>query len=135
MAPELAALADFFSIGANDLLQYTVASDRTNAAVASLYHPMQPATLRLIGQVARAGRHAGKPVAVCGEIGGDAQLAPILVGLGVDELSMNPASIPAIRAVLSGKSAHELTALAERVTRAQTVAEVEQACADFSSAT
>lgn len=135
MAPELAALADFFSIGANDLLQYAVASDRTNAAVASLYHPMQPATLRLIGQVAQAGRNAGKPVAVCGEIGGDERLAPVLVGLGVDELSMNPASIPAIRAALTGKSAQDLTTLAERVTHAQTVAEVEQACADFSAAT
>ena len=129
MASEMAALADFFSIGANDLLQYTVASDRTNAAVAALYHPMQPAALRLIGQVAQAGRRAGKPVAVCGEIGGDERLAPVLVGLGVDELSMSPASIPTIRAALSGKSAQELAALAERVTRAQTVAEVEQSLA------
>ncbi len=126
MAPELAALADFFSIGANDLLQYTVASDRTNAAVAQLYHPMQPAALRLIGQVAEAGRRAGKPVAVCGEIGGDERLAPLLVGLGVDELSMNPAAIPAIRAALAGRSAQQLTDLAARVLRAQTVAEVEQ---------
>lgn len=133
MAPELAALADFFSIGANDLLQYTVASDRTNASVASLYHPMQPAALRLIGQVAEAGRSAGKPVAVCGEIGGDPRLAPILIGLGLTELSMNPASIPTIRAALNGKSAQELTTLAERVTHAQTVAEVEQICASFSS--
>lgn len=135
MAPELAAVADFFSIGANDLLQYTVASDRINAAVASLYHPMQPAALRLIGQVAQAGRNAGKPVAVCGEIGGDPRLAPVLIGLGVTELSMNPASIPAIRAALAGKSAQELTDLAARVTQAQTVAEVEQVCATFSSTT
>ena len=126
MAPELAALADFFSIGANDLLQYTVASDRTNAAVAQLYHPMQPAALRLIGQVAEAGRRAGKPVAVCGEIGGDERLAPLLVGLGVDELSMNPAAIPAIRAALAARSSQQLTDLAARVMRAQTVAEVEQ---------
>jgi multiphosphoryl transfer protein len=135
MAPELAALADFFSIGANDLLQYTVASDRTNAAVASLYHPMQPSVLRLIAQVAQAGQRAGKPVAVCGEIGGDARLAPVLVGLGITELSMNPASIPAIRAALTGTSAQELSALSARVTQAQTVAEVEQLCATFSPAT
>jgi phosphoenolpyruvate-protein phosphotransferase/dihydroxyacetone kinase phosphotransfer subunit len=135
MAPELAAVADFFSIGANDLLQYTVASDRTNAAVASLYHPMQPAALRLIAQVAQAGQRAGKPVAVCGEIGGDARLAPVLVGLGITELSMNPASIPAIRAALTGKSTQELSALSAHVTQAQTVAEVEQLCATFSPAT
>src|SRR5260370_31856988 len=65
MAPDLAELADFFSIGANDLLQYTLACDRTNASVSDLYNPMQPAVLRLIHQVAVAGRRAGKPVAVC----------------------------------------------------------------------
>ena len=71
MAPELALIADFFSIGANDLLQYTLASDRTNTAVAHLYNPMQPSVLRLIHQVAEAGCNAGKPVAVCGEIAGE----------------------------------------------------------------
>src|SRR5260370_15430736 len=70
MASELTELADFFSIGANDLLQYTLASDRTNASLANLYNPMQPAVLRLIHQVATAGRSAGKPVTVCGEMAG-----------------------------------------------------------------
>lgn len=130
MAPELAAQADFFSIGANDLLQYTLACDRTNSALASLYTPMQPAVLRLIAQVAAAGRRAGKPVAVCGEIASDVRLAPVLIGLGVDELSMTPTAIPAVRAALTRWTASELAALAERILHLKTAAEVEQACTD-----
>lgn len=126
MAPELAELADFFSIGANDLMQYTLAVDRTNAALANLYNPMQPSTLRLIAQVAQAGRRAGKPVAVCGEIAGDARLAPLLVALGVDELSMTPTALAAVRSELARWSAEQLAALAEQFMRAKTVAEVEQ---------
>ena len=131
MAPELAELADFFSIGANDLLQYTLACDRTNVSVSNLYHPMQPAMLRLIRQVAEAGRRAGKTVAVCGEIASDVRLAPLLVGLGVDELSMTPTAIPAVRAALTRKSSQELSDLAERISRLKTVAEVEQTLSDF----
>jgi phosphoenolpyruvate-protein kinase (PTS system EI component) len=131
MAPELAEFADFFSIGANDLLQYTLACDRTNAAVSHLYNPMQPAVLRLIAQVAEAGRRAGKPVAVCGEIASDARLAPLLVGLGVDELSMTPTALPAIRDALGHRSAQELLDLAQKVLQLKTVAEVEQTCNEF----
>jgi phosphotransferase system enzyme I (PtsI) len=87
--------------------------------------------LRLIGQVARVGRQAGKPVAVCGEIASDVRLAPLLVGLGVDELSMTPNALPAVRAALSGRSAEELAALADSVSRMSTVAEVEAACTNF----
>ncbi len=127
LAPELAALVDFFSIGANDLLQYTLASDRVNPAVSHLYQPTQPALLRLIRQVAQAGRAAGKPVAVCGEIASDPRLAPLLVGLGVDELSMTPTALPAVRAALTQRPGSALAALAERVSHLKTVAEVEQA--------
>lgn len=126
MAPELAQIADFFSIGANDLLQYTLASDRTNTAVSHLYNPMQPAVLRLIHQIAEAGRSAGKPVAVCGEIAGDIRLAPILVALGIDELSMTPTALPEVRATLSQWSAQALANLAQQVLNAKTVAEVEK---------
>jgi multiphosphoryl transfer protein len=128
MANELAERADFFSIGANDLLQYTLACDRTNAALASLYHPMQPAVLRLIAQVSTAGRRAGKPVAVCGEMASDVRLAPLLVGLGVDELSMTPTALPGVRTALSRWAAGGLTAVAEKIIGLKTVAEVEQAC-------
>ena len=128
MAPELAEIADFFSIGANDLLQYTLACDRTNATTAYLYHPMQPAVLRLISQIAIAGRRAGKPVAVCGEMASDVRLAPVLVGLGVDELSMTPTALPGVRAVLMQHSGQQLLTLAQKVLQAKTVADVEQAC-------
>ncbi len=131
MAPELAEIADFFSIGSNDLLQYTVACDRTNAAVTHLYNPMQPAVLRLIAQVAEAGRRAGKPVAVCGEMAGNPLLAPVLVGLGVDELSMTPTALPKIRAALDRRSAQELSDLAQKVLHVKTVTEVEQICNEF----
>ncbi len=133
MAPELATLADFFSIGANDLLQYTLACDRTNTTVAHLYNPMQPSVLRLIHQVAEAGRQAGKPVAVCGEIASDVRLAPVLVGLGVDELSMTPTAIPAVRAILTRKAPDAISALAEKILHLSTVDEVMQACDDFVS--
>ena len=131
MAPELAEVADFFSIGANDLLQYTVASDRTNTSVSHLYNPMEPAVLRLISQVATAGRNAGKPVAVCGEIASDVRLAPILVALGVDELSMAPNAIPAVRTVLSRRTAQELSVMAQRILQLKTAAEVEEASKEF----
>jgi phosphoenolpyruvate-protein phosphotransferase (PTS system enzyme I) len=131
MASELAERADFFSIGSNDLLQYVLACDRTNATLTSLYNPMQPAVLRLMRQVAEAGRRAGKPVAVCGEMAGDVRLAPILVGLGVGELSMTPTAIPKVRAVLTRWTDDELTAIAEKVSQLKTVAEVEQAYLDI----
>ena len=130
MASELAELADFFSIGANDLLQYTLACDRTNVSVSNLYNPMQPAVLRLIHQVAMAGSHAGKLVAVCGEIAGDVRLAPILVGLGVDELSMTPTALPQVRATLERWTSQELSEMAERILHLKTVAEVEQVIAE-----
>ncbi|GAC1423765.1 MAG: phosphoenolpyruvate--protein phosphotransferase [Ktedonobacteraceae bacterium] len=131
MAPELAIRSDFFSIGANDLLQYTLASDRTNTALATLYNPMQPSVLRFIRQVAEAGHNAGKPVAVCGEMASDIRLAPILVGLGIHELSMTPNALPAVRAVLTGHALSDLKDLAARVCAVGTVAEVEQICNSF----
>ncbi len=132
MATELAELADFFSIGANDLLQYTLAADRTNTALASLYNPMQPAVLRLIRQVAQAGKHAGKPVAVCGEMASDPRLAPLLVGLGVNELSMTPTALPTVRAALAQITTNELRTFTQKVMSLQTVAEVEASCTAFS---
>src|SRR5438067_739395 len=131
MAPELAEIADFFSIGANDLLQYTLACDRTNASTTYLYHPMQPAVLRLIAQIAEAGRRAGKPVAVCVEIASDGRLAPILIGLGVDELSMTPTALPGVRAALANRTVRQLLDVAHKVLQAKTVAEVEQISNEF----
>ena len=130
MIRELAELADFFSIGANDLLQYTLASDRTNSSVAGLYNVMQPAVLRLIHQVAQVGRQTGTPVAVCGEMAGDVRLAPLLVGLGVDELSMVPNALPAVREAIAHFSGQKLSELAARILQLKTVGEVEQVLAD-----
>jgi multiphosphoryl transfer protein len=131
MAPELAELADFFSIGANDLLQYTVASDRTNASVAYLYQSLQPAVLRLIRRIAEAGRHAGKAVAVCGEMAGDPRVAPLLMGMGIDELSMAPSSLPDIRATLTKISARKLLETVERIGHLKTLREVEEASGEM----
>ena len=91
---DFAAEVDFFSIGTNDLGQYLFAADRGNASVAALGDGHQPALLELIGDVVRAAHLAGKPVTVCGELASDLSLVPILIGLGVDELSVSPVSIP-----------------------------------------
>jgi phosphoenolpyruvate-protein kinase (PTS system EI component) len=134
MATELAEYADFFSIGSNDLTQYTLACDRTNPTVSDLYNPMQPAVLRLIHQVAVAGKRAGKPVAVCGEAAGDARIAPILVGLGVDELSMTPTALPGVRTALARWSSQELLEMAEKILHLKTITEVEQVIAELQNA-
>jgi phosphotransferase system enzyme I (PtsI) len=97
MADILAAEADFFSIGTNDLIQYTLAIDRGNREVAHLYHPFHPAILRMIKHVTDVGKEKGIKVFMCGEMAGDPFNVPLLLGLGIDELSMNPQSIPAVK--------------------------------------
>lgn len=91
---------DFFSIGTNDLAQYVLAADRTNPAVAGLADGLHPAVLRLIRMVTEAAARAGKWVGVCGELAADEVATPLLLGLGVTELSMAPASVPAVKAVV-----------------------------------
>ncbi|MBE9604292.1 phosphoenolpyruvate--protein phosphotransferase [Acetobacteraceae bacterium H6797] len=93
LAEELAREVDFFSIGTNDLTQYIMAADRMNPRVARLNRPDHPAVLRAIGAVCRAAKGAGIPVTVCGEAAAKPEMIPLLIGLGVDELSMSPASI------------------------------------------
>jgi phosphoenolpyruvate-protein phosphotransferase len=124
VADALAKEADFFSLGTNDLTQYVLAADRLNGQLGSLYDARQPAVLHAIARVAQAARAAGRPVAVCGEAAGDPKLAPLLVGLGVEELSMAPASIPIIKELLSRYTMGQLTRLAERALRLTTLAEV-----------
>lgn len=99
-ADEICAEVDFLSVGSNDLTQYVMAAERTNEAVASLYQPDHPALWRLYELLVASARAAGRRVAVCGEIAGDPAAAVRLVELGIDELSMAPASIPAVKAAL-----------------------------------
>ncbi|RPH49058.1 MAG: phosphoenolpyruvate--protein phosphotransferase [Desulfobacteraceae bacterium] len=97
MADVMAQEADFFSIGTNDLIQYTLAIDRGNREVAHLYHPFHPAILRMLKHVTDVGKEKGIKVFMCGEMAGDPFNVPVLLGLGMDELSMNPQSIPAVK--------------------------------------
>ncbi|MGH2524175.1 MAG: phosphoenolpyruvate--protein phosphotransferase, partial [Anaerolineales bacterium] len=99
-AAHFAGEVDFFSIGTNDLTQYTLAAERGNAKVAALADAFHPAVLALIQQVAEAAHAQGKWVGVCGELAGDPLAVPLLVGLGVDELSMNPPAIPRAKQIV-----------------------------------
>jgi phosphocarrier protein FPr len=101
VAEVLAPEVDFFSIGTNDLVQYTIAADRTNAGLADLATPDQPAVLRLIGMVGRAAQLYGRPVGVCGEAAANPIMAALFAGLGVTELSVAPKSVAAIRAAVA----------------------------------
>jgi phosphotransferase system enzyme I (PtsI) len=115
VADSLAAEADFFSVGTNDLVQYLLAVDRGNQRVASLYDPCHPAVVRTLLAIFAAAQKAGIPAAVCGELGGDPLWAPLLIGLGVHELSMSPAALPEVRFVLRHSTAAELRELAAQV--------------------
>jgi phosphoenolpyruvate-protein phosphotransferase len=130
MADALAESADFFSIGTNDLVQYTLAADRTNPELVDLAIAHQPAILRLIDTVVRAARMHGRHVAVCGEAAGDPELVPLLVGLGVEELSVAPASVGSIRARVTGLDLEHCRSLATRALAATTVAEVRSIAAE-----
>ena len=130
--PSIALLADlivkevdFASIGTNDLTQYTLAVDRGNPEMSSFYQMYSPAVFRLIALVTKVFRGAGKPICVCGELGGDEKAAPALVGMGMRKLSMSGSSVAAIKRILSQKTTEELEALAQKVLNCATAQEVE----------
>lgn len=104
---------DFLSIGTNDLIQYTLAIDRVDDAVSYLYDPLHPAVVRLIAMTIRAGREAGIPVAMCGEMAGDARYTRLLLGLGLDEFSMHPAALLEVKRIVRESNRRDLARMAE----------------------
>jgi len=130
---QLAAQADFFSIGTNDLTQYTLAADRGNAGLAHFHDALHPAVLRLIQQVVSSAHRNGRHVAVCGEAASDSVSAGILVGLGVDELSLSPARVPAIKAVIRAAAHADLENLSERALELSSVKETREIAVGWSS--
>jgi phosphotransferase system enzyme I (PtsI) len=124
LAHLLTQQADFFSIGTNDLIQYALAIDRVNKQVAELYQPLHPAVIRMVRDVVQAGRAARIPIAMCGEMAGDPLNIPVLLGLGVDELSMNAMAIPVVKRVIRMTSLAEAREIARQALRRSTVEEV-----------
>jgi len=116
----LAKEADFFSIGTNDLIQYCLAVDRTDGRVAGLFDPLHPAILRVIRHVIRTARRCGRSAAVCGEMAADPGALLLLLGLGVTEFSMNPAAIPAARALVQQVRLSDVRRVAARALRLST---------------
>jgi len=127
-AESLAPHVDFFSIGTNDLTQYTLAAERGNADVASLADPLHPAVIRLIERTARAAFRAGRQVAVCGEVAGDPVAIPLLLGLGIGELSMAPARIAAAKQAVRATVVDSARRLAESALDAGSAAAVRRLC-------
>ena len=112
-------LVDFVSIGTNDLTQYLLAADRGNDALGELHSPMHPAVLRLLHEVIATGRAAGKPVAVCGEIAGDALFTPILLALGLEEFSLHPGTLLEVRRAIRASDLSALRGAAPSLLRAR----------------
>ena len=127
LADQVLEIADFVSIGTNDLTQYTLAADRMLGSVAHFQDPWHPAVLRLVKLLGDAGKAAGKSVGICGEAAADPQLAVVLVGLGATTLSMTPAALADVRAELGLHTLEEAQALAARAIQAHTAAEARKA--------
>ena len=124
IADLLAREADFFSIGTNDLTQYTMSVDRGNADVAYLYSTFQPSVLRSIRQIIEAGRNAGIPVGMCGEAAADPLMIPLLISFGLNEFSVNPVLVLTARCIISKWSKKEADEITEKVMNLSTEAEV-----------
>ncbi|MDF2986782.1 MAG: ptsP, partial [Eubacterium sp.] len=120
----LAREADFFSIGTNDLCQYTLAVDRMNEKVSYLYNPLNPGVLRLIKNVIDAGHQAGIKVGMCGEMTANTESAVVLLGLGLDEFSMAPSSIPYIKNTICNLTMARARDIAEKVMKMDNVNQI-----------
>ena len=124
IADALAAESDFLSIGSNDLVQYMLAVDRTNAQVAEWYVPWHPAVLRAIKTVVEAARRQNKPLSLCGDMAESPKLIPLLIGMGITSLTVPPRRIPQIQRLVQGVDSAAAEALAAKVLGASTVAEI-----------
>jgi phosphoenolpyruvate-protein kinase (PTS system EI component) len=127
LSDQLILEADFFSIGTNDLTQYVLAADRGNPSLTRFQDALHPAVLRMIAQITAEAHRHGKHVAVCGESASDPLSARLLVGLGIDELSLSAANIPAIKSTIRTAKNADLQNLAERALRLTSAAEVRNA--------
>lgn len=127
----LAQQCEFFSIGTNDLIQYLMAIDRVNDRIAHLYEPTHPAVLRTLKHIVDEAHQAKIPVSVCGEMGGDPVLIPLLLGLGVDSLSMTPPLIPAVRYLVRAMTMKEAKALAKQALGMTAPKEIYALCLKF----
>jgi phosphotransferase system enzyme I (PtsI) len=126
IADLLAKECDFFSIGTNDLIQYSLAVDRVNEKIAHMYEPGHPAVLRMIRRTIKAARSANIPCAVCGEMAGDPVFTELLIGLGVTTLSMSAVAIPAVRAEIASVRYSQARRFAARIMRMGSVAEIRE---------
>jgi len=124
MAQELGAYVDFFSIGTNDLIQYSMAIDRRNRQVAHLYQPFNPAVLRLIKMIMDGARRSGVDVVMCGEMAGDPINIPVLMGLGLREFSMNPGSIPVVRQIVRKIDSRATEKLVDEILKMESVSAI-----------
>ena len=127
----LAKEADFFSIGTNDLTQYTLAVDRGNELISHLYNPMSPSVLSLIKQVIDASHAEGKWTGMCGELAGDERATVLLLGMGLDEFSMSAISVPRIKKLIRNVNYQDAKLLAEKALQQPTAAEIERLVIDF----
>ena len=127
VSDQLAPLVDFFSIGTNDLTQYTLAVDRGNERISDLYEPFHPGVLRLIRMVIENGHAAGIPVAMCGEMASDPRAAILLLGLGLDEFSMNAVGLPRVKNVIRSVTDAEAKGIAASVMTLQRNRDIETA--------
>lgn len=124
LADHLAREVDFFSIGTNDLTQYTIAVDRMNEKVANLFQPLSPAVLRLIKMVIDASHRAGKWTGMCGEMAGDVLAVPLLIGLGLDELSMSSGSVPPVKNAIRKMAKERAEEFAQELLQVSTAEQV-----------
>lgn len=126
LADQFAKHADFFSIGTNDLIQYSMAADRMSEKVSYLYQPLNPSILRLVKMTIEGAHKNGKWVGMCGEMAGDAMAAPLLLGLGLDEFSMSATSILRARKIINGLNYEEMKELSAKAVECETEAQVSE---------